>query len=298
MGYTQTAQLVSHFIIAQLMGIIMFYVGLRSYLVLNANWTVTHLFIANNEASGKVDWRTTATSLGQLLDCVLENSYSLILSFSDNFGPACMGPVGTASMYGLGWMYNVFMSFLNCLGLLLVVLFISVLVFELMKSGASNIGEGRYLAFSYNVQKNRTFRVLSWTLVIFIVALFCDTCRMMVYLYQMGYTGYLINFLEFLLPTLLTLGYSAYSLGSSDAEPFFDYEADEFQNLQFSRGWSAIMEDNNTFALKLGVALLKQKRGSEKPVKEMLADWMVPACSTVAEVVAACDKPTEKDSLT
>lgn len=269
----------------------MFYVGLRSYLALNADWSAIHLFMSNN-----TEWKAS-DNLGETLDCVLSDSYNMIMSFSSNFVSTCIGPIGPASMYGLNMQYNVFLSAVNLAGFTLVTLFVMVLLGELCRSGATNIGQGSYLAFTYRVQQTPAFKTLSWTVVFFVVTMVVDTGRFMVKLYVMGYGGYLVNFAEYLLPTLLTLAYSAYSLGSTKVDPFFDYDCDEFQNLQFSRGWNAIVTDNNAFGLTLGVALLGQKRGSDKQLKELLSDNFEPKVSSVQTVVSACDQRSEKEPL-
>lgn len=285
-------QLVFHFVGAQLLGVIMFYVGLRSYLALTANWMSTHLFITPEVVSPVVD----SGSLGELLDCILSDSYSMITNVGE-MQPACIGPIGPSSTYGLSIPFNKLASIVNLVGATLVFLFILVLVIELCSSGAQNIGQGRYLAFTYKVQDKKSFKILSWVIVIFVLVIVCDTIKFFFVLYAMGKAGYIQNFAEFLLPTLLTLGYSAYSLGSAKVPPFFDYDTEEFLKLQFKRGWSDLMTDNNTFAQKLGLALLQQKRGSSKALKEMVPTGCEPPCSTLQAVIAACDKPTEKDSL-
>merc|ERR1719356_469160 len=117
--------------------------------------------------------------------------------------------------------------------------------------------------------------------------------------------AFLVNFAEYLLPTLLTLGYSAYSLGSAKVDPFFEYDTEEFHKLQFSRGWSDIMTDNNAYAVQLGIALLSQKRGKNQDecceeLKKLLGDSMVPKCSDFKEVIRVCNiqkKPTEETPL-
>lgn len=298
MTFVQTSQLVIHFIVAQLMGIIMFYVGLRSYLALNANWTATHIFVGANEAAGVVSWRDSE-SLGAVADCILSNSYTMISTFG-YFAPSCIGPVGPASMWAVPTRFNNLATAVNLTGLGLVVVFIVTLVIELCKNGAGNIGEGRYLAFTYKVQASKAFRILSWIIVVFVVLIICDTIKFLVKLYMLGDGAYLINFSEYLLPTLLTLGYSAYSLGSVKVDPFFNYDTPEFHKLQFSRGWSEVMTDNNAFATQLGVALLKKHQGSDKELKNLLQEWMVPKCSEMEEVFKVCNeakRPTEKDHL-
>lgn len=201
-------------------------------------------------------------------------------------------------MYGSHQKFNQFISTINFTGVTLINLFVVVCVFELCRSGAENIGQGKYLRFTFRLANNNFFKILSWLLVIFIVMLIVDTIKFLVFLYVGGWSGYLLNFAEFLLPTLLTLGFSAYSLGSAKADPFFNYETDEFANLQFSRGWMEVATDNNAFAKQLGIALLFQKRGDDKDLKaKFLEDWMTPACSSPTEVEKACDIPSEKDAL-
>lgn len=287
-----TVLLITHFVFAQLLGIIMFYVGLRSYLALTANWMSTHLFVTSEVVAPVVDSGT----LGELLDCILSDAYTMISNVG-TMAPVCIGPIGPSSTYGLTVPFNKLASIVNLVGASLVFLFILVLVTELCSSGAENIGQGKYLAFTYKVQDKKAFKILSWTIVIFVLVIVADTIKFFFVLYGMGKAGYIQNFAEFLLPTLLTLGYSAYSLGSAKVPPFFDYDTDDFLKLQFKRGWSDLMTDNNAFAQNLGLALMLQKRGSSKALAEMVPTGCEPPCSTPEAVLAACDKPTEKDSL-
>lgn len=285
-------QLLSHFIAAQLLGIIMFYVGLRSYLALTANWMSTHLFVVDSVVTPVTD----SGSLGELLDCILSDAYTMISNLGD-MQPECIGPIGPASTYGVPLAFNKLASIVNFVGAFLVLLFITVLVAELISSGAQNIGQGKYLAFTYKVQERKAFKILSWTIVVFVLVIICDTIKFLCVLYFMGKAGYITNFGEFLLPTLLTLCYSAYTLGSQKVPPFFTYDSDEFRELQFKRGWSDIMTDNNAFGQNLGIALLKKNRGSSKELDMLLPRGCEPPCSTPGAVLAACDKPTEKDPL-
>lgn len=291
MGCVHAMQMACHFVAAQCQGLLLFYIGLRSYLALNGNWSATHLFMANS-----TQWKES-DNLGDTLDCVLSHSYRMIMSFDPAFHPSCIGPIGPASMYGLPVPYNIFLSAINLAGFTLVFLFVVVLFVELRNSGATNIGQGCYLAFTYKVQETKAFKLLSRILVFFVIALLCDTVRFMFALYLRSYGSYLINFAEYLLPTLLTLAYSAYSLGSAKVDLFFDYECEEFQALQFSRGWSDIVTDNNSFGQTLGMAILAQKRGSKKQLQEILSEDFEPKVSTVATVVFACDQRSEKEPL-
>lgn len=287
-------QLAVHFVCAQCQGILLFYVGLRSYLALSANWTATHLLIDHN---GNSEWKNYAT-LGEVLDCVLGDAYTMIMSFDPGYAPQCVGPQLPASMYGFSsTTYNVVVSSVNVTGLLLVTIFVLVLLNDLRQSGATNIGQGKYLAFTYRVQQTSTFKTLSRILVAFACLIVLDTCRFMEFLYNNGYAGYLTNYAEFLLPTLLTLAYSAYSLGSNKVDPFFNYETDQFQALQFSRGWGDVVTDNNAFAQTLGLGLLAFKRGSDTPLKNLLSEKFAPACSSPKDVAKVCDLPSEKDPL-
>lgn len=251
------------------------------------------MFIDFNEKNGNNDWRNSPT-LGSLLDCVLSNSYNMISTIGE-FGPACIGPVGAASMYGLANPFNDMVTMANLVALTLVAIFVVVLVVELMKAGASNIGQGKYLAFTFRVNKSTPFKVLNSILVVFVVLILMDTFRFLFYLHNLnGDFGFLVNFSEYLLPTLLTLSYSAYSLGSDNPDHFFDYDSEEFQNLQFERGWSELMTSNYAYADKLGIALLQEKRGKPKTLEAFIAGE---GCSTLKEVVTACDKVSEKTPL-
>merc|ERR1719277_420159 len=192
-------------------------------------------------------------------------------------------------MYGLNAPFNVVMTAVDLLGFLLAVAFIIVLLVELKRTGATNIGQGKYLQFSYRVQDNKTFKVLNWVCVVFIFVIFADSIRFQVYAYMYGSLGFVVNYCYFLLPTLLMLVYSAYSLGSTPKPPFFEFEDEKFANLQFSRGWRDVATDNSSFAESLGVALLLQKRGDASALEKMLDSSFEPNVSTVKEVVAACD---------
>merc|ERR1719277_1039858 len=118
-------------------------------------------------------------------------------------------------MYGLNAPFNVVMTAVDLLGFLLAVAFIIVLLVELKRTGATNIGQGKYLQFSYRVQDNKTFKVLNWVCFLFICVIFADSIRFLVYVYTYGNLGFVINYVYYLSPTLLTLAYSAYSLGST-----------------------------------------------------------------------------------
>merc|ERR1719343_1469577 len=247
--------LITHFLVSQCRAILLFWYGLYSYLAINSYWVSTHLFVGFNGKIGNSLW-TEYGSLGSLIDCIQMQGYTMIKSFSPDLAPPCIGPVGPATMYGLNVPFNIVMTAVDLAGFLLAVAFVLVLFYELKGTGATNIGQGKYLQFSYRVQDNKTFKVLNWICVVFIVVIFVDTIRFMIYAYTYGSLGFVVNYCYFLLPTLLTLAYSAYALGSTPKPPFFDFEDDAFAKLQFSRGWREIMTNNNDFAQSLGVALL------------------------------------------
>lgn len=293
MGFSQYVQMFIHFVLAECLGIIMFYVGLRSYLAINSNWISTHIIMGNN---GVYPWKTL-DNLGQELDCVLSNAYAMMESYDPNFAPSCIGPVGHAGLGPLQIPFNYFVTTINLMGLALVIAFIVVMCIELMASSATNIGQGRYLSFSYRVTSRPSFQVCRWILVTFILLIIADIFRFLITLGFRGEWLYIVNYSEYLLPTILSVGFSAYHLSFEAADPFFNYESEEFQELQFSRGWADVFTCNKAFGTTLGLALLSQKRQRTKDMEALLSETFEPKCSTPEEVMKVCDMASEKDSL-
>lgn len=270
-------KMIVHFVASQSLPIIMFYVGLRSYLETLVNWEATHMIIkvpfelgARNITLGDATYQNV-NDLGSFLDCIRSESLSLMKSFTST-NSTCIGSPGMATAWGLDVPLPAFITGINFGALFLVVVFILILLVELCAfSGATGIGQGRYIAFSFTVQGSIAYKVMSGIIVVFCLLVLMDTIRFLHRLVVLGNFGFMMNFAEYLLLTVLTVVYSAIKLMQSATiePPFFDYTTEEFKDLQFNRGWPDVAVNNDTYSKQLGVALLRAKFGDTKSLKAM-----------------------------
>merc|ERR1711907_447447 len=123
------------------------------------------------------------------------------------------------------------------MGLLIVVIFVVVLLAGLVTSKVSHFGDGRYLAYTYRMQKSVPYKIMSTLLVICAFSILAITAWFLYEIYKTS-PGVLANFVLYLLPTIVALVYSAVTLAKGSKDPFYDYESEEFLDIEFARSWS------------------------------------------------------------
>lgn len=286
-------QAVVHFVVTQCRPLLIFYIGLRSHLAYLANWSFTHTAWSAEFEETQRNFRSGDLSrimhLGRYLDCILSSSYFVLWTFASNYEANCVGPVESAwSGYGLPIALNQILAGFNIIGLLMVIVFLLVLQAEFFRSKVRDFGDASYLSFTYRVQKSRPYKLMSTILVLYAFLMLADMGRSLYTIYR-SEPGVFINFIEYMLPGMLTLVYSAVTLAKGSKDPFFDYESDEFINLQFARSWSSVLVDNNDFAWQLSVALLKAKYNETQDLEDLL-----PRGADMEEVIWAC-KPMSSE---
>lgn len=272
-----------HFVLTQCRSIIVFYISFKSYLALSVKWNFTR-FVLDPETEVEIRRLQAGPSgmmpLRDFDDCMYEEATRFTLSFSSDLYSRCLGLI-TNRIYGLPLTDNIVVSLVNVIALALSSIFIIVLVVELLRSGSTHFGQGRYLGFTFSVQKSCGYRTCAWILICFNLVLLADIGRIVYLCVNAGAYNSLLIFFEANLPVVSGLLYSAVSFLIPVKEPRVDYTSVAFCNLLFRRKFSSVLQDNNEFYAKVAHAQLDARYGLEEDLKQLTGDGVEYSTSTL-----------------
>jgi len=275
--------LLVHFILTQCRPLLLIYFAYKTLLQDTVIYDVlhSHIRVGSIPAESQAG-NSTKLEIGDYVDCLRDDVERSLFTFSERFRGNCFNLDPNMHQIDLA---------LNAAACMIVLIFLASLVVLLLQSGVSNIGQGRYLTFTWASHNSKVYRIASGLQIAFVVYVVFRNLYSLVQELRSGKSHKAIEFVETYGTQVLVLVYSAYKL-RANPPPGFDFEDEEFQRLQFARGLSsALTETNHDFDVGLQLALYKAHYGDRSDLKALLSDE---GCSNLDEVVKLC-RPWTKD---
>jgi len=258
-------KLLLHFVVTECRPILLLYFAYKSYLQDTIRYEVLNIFMTwNNGKLREMSNMTRSTeNLGTYLTCLRDDVSDSLFAFNQTYSPRCAVIPDDKHRVDLT---------MNASALGLATVFLVVLICMLLASGVRDIGEGRYMAFTLGMRKKTWYRAVASLEVLFIATVLCRNAVTLWHEYQRFGSKKVVEFLEDYGTDALVLLYSAVKFFST-VEPSFAWESEEFQSLEFQRGWGPVFsETNSDFCMALELALYKASYSATGDLSEMCGD--------------------------
>mmetsp|Transcript_129889 Transcript_129889/g.277321 ORF Transcript_129889/g.277321 Transcript_129889/m.277321 type:complete len:432 (-) Transcript_129889:149-1444(-) len=247
-----------HFTIVENRSIFLLYFAYRTFLEDQIIFDATHSF------SSPLHLERVCLGheqLGDFVDCMHKDVEASLWHVGPRYEGDCTLITGPIQRMDL---------ILNCSALFIGILFFVVMILMLCASGAKNFGEGRYLAFSFEMRQRQSYKIMSGIEMIFVVYILIRTCYSVAQDMSDGRAQTANQFLFLYGTDAFLLLYSAAGFFKTH-KPCYDYNEPFFESLQFRRGFAEVFtETNSDFSKKLEISVFKAEYGFTDDLQAIL----------------------------